>query len=88
MIYIKEQLCLGKELSPAQFMTLTNEDVVLSLNRVFTLQDGRMNSIAISDSNIDNDIFITQNEQTIFVPKQHFTAFIRTLQKIESDGRI
>lgn len=52
-------------------MTPTSENTVVSLNRTYTLQDGKMNSITISESNIDNDIIITQNEQSIFIPKQY-----------------
>ena len=60
----------------------------LSLARQFILQDGVMDAITISDSNITDVVIIDQGANKIEIPTRNFTAFIRTLQKIESDGRI
>ena len=47
-----------------------------------------MDSITISDSNITDVILIDQGINKIEIPTRNLTVFIKTLQKIESDGRI
>ena len=60
----------------------------LSLTRQFILQDGKMVGITISDSTITDVVIIYQGEDKVEIPTRNFTAFIRTLQKIESDDKI
>ena len=68
---------------------MTTEDAGrLSLARLFVLQDGKMDAITISDSNITDVILIDQGINKLEIPTRNFTTFIRTLQKLESDGKI
>lgn len=56
---------------------------VLSLNRCYTLQDGKMDAISISESNIDDTIIITQNEMKILIPRAYLADMIMILTHIQ-----
>jgi DNA helicase IV len=66
-------------------MTQSNTDGVLSLNRQYTLQDGKMNSITVSESNIDDSILITQLESTLNLPRRYITDVIEILKHIRDE---
>lgn len=55
----------------------------LSLNRTYTLQDGKMNSVAISESNIDDNIIISQNGNDIHIPRAYLEKMSMILSHIQ-----
>jgi len=56
---------------------------ILSLSRDYTLQDGKMNAISISESNIDDTIIITQNEQKIYIPRAYIADIAYILAHLD-----
>ena len=54
----------------------------LSLARHYILQDGVMDTITISDSTLTNVVLIDQNQQSIQIPRENFSAFIKALEKM------